>query len=568
MPFVKGQVANPKGRPPGSTSFKTQLQEAFIAEMKRDVSDAEGNKTAFFNVFNQTFMASALDPKSQAFKFLADRLYSEDILKDVDAQVNKQRREDSDFMSYRIHKKAFDIQQQVLLSSSRDIGLMAGRRAGKSGVNSLLASESAAVKAHSRTLIIGLTITKTEDIYQDTIEDVFRDLGIEAIYKVTDTCFELPTGSIVQFGGNANKAEREKYRGQYWDNTIVDECQSQQDLRYLVEEIVRPMLMDTNGRLVLSGSGPRTRGTYWEWFWSNPTPSGLRLNWDLSSNPHIHNHEKAIAELCAERGLSENDPIVLREYRGLIVYDDDALVYRLSDKNFFTWEELDYWLKDQSPEDIRFVAGLDFGKEDSDALVVVCYSEKRDEKFVVYEYKRNGTGFVELTEAIKEARFIILNDPRFAYAYRRTFDIFADTNETKFIMDANVHYGLNILPAVKHDKTMGIQMLQDEVRSTRLKVLKDGIVHGEMLRTIFKRLELEGQPSIITREIDDEVFHPDALDALLYSMRNYFLTHGQKNWAPSDPVVKTPSSTPEPTKDWKDLQRLKERNKAADDQRY
>jgi len=295
---------------------------------------------------------------------------------------------------------------------------------------------------------------------------------------------------------------------------------------------------------------------------------GLRLNWDLTANPTIPDHENAIDEYCKQRGLEPNDPMVLRELRGLIVYDDDALVYRLGDKNFFTWEEFDYWLKDQSPEDIRFVAGLDFGKEDSDALVVVCYSEKRDEKFVVYEYKRNGTGFVELTEAIKEARFIILNDPRFAYAYRRTFDIFADTNETKFIMDANVHYGLNILPAVKHDKTMGIQMLQDEVRSTRLKVLKDGIVHGEMLRTIFKRLELEGQPSIITREIDDEVFHPDALDALLYSMRNYFLTHGQKNWAPSDPVVKTPSSTPEPTKDWKDLQKMKERNKAADDQRY
>jgi hypothetical protein len=259
--------------------------------------------------------------------------------------------------------------------------------------------------------------------------------------------------------------------------------------------------------------------------------------------------------------------MVLRELRGLIVYDDEALVYRLSDKNFFTWEEFDHWIKGQSPDDIRFVAGLDFGKEDSDALIVVCYSEKRYEKFCVWEYKKNGTGFVELQEAIKEAKFFIENDPRFAYAYRKKFDIYADTNEGKFILDANVHYGLNILPAIKHEKAMAIQMMQDEIRSSRFRILKDGILHGEMLRTIFKRLELEGQPSIVTREIDDETYHPDALDAMLYAMRNWFLTHGTKNWAPSSPTSKSPSITPtEPTQDWKGLQKIKEQRRPRDDQ--
>jgi len=567
MPFVKGQRANPNGRPVGSTSFRTQLQEAFVAHMKKSVKDAVGNETAFFNVFNETFMSSALDPKSQAFKFLAERLYAEDILKDVDAQVNRQRREDADFAAYRIHRMAFDIQQRVLASKAPDIGLMAGRRAGKTGVNSLKASDVALTSGHRRVLIIGLTITKTEGLYREDIKTVFDALGCEAEYKVTDACYSLPNGSLIQFGGNANKAEREKYRGQDWDLVVIDECQSQQQLQYLVEDIIEPMLIATKGQLILSGTGPRTRGTYWEHFYNNPRPMGLRLNWDLTSNPNIPDHETAIEEYCTQRGLAPDDPMVLRELRGLIVYDDEALVYRLSDKNFFTWEEFDFWLKGQSPDDIRFVAGLDFGKEDSDALVVVCYSEKRDEKFCVWEYKKNGTGFVELQEAIKAAKFFIENDPRFSYAYRKKFDIYADTNESKFILDANVHYGLNILPAIKHEKAMGIQMMQDEIRSARFRVIKDGILHGEMLRTIFKRLELEGQPSIVTREIDDETYHPDALDAMLYAMRNWFLTHGTKNWAPSSPPLNAPTVTPqEPTQDWKDLQKIKERQRPADDQ--
>ena len=49
----------------------------------------------------------------------------------------------------------------------------------------------------------------------------------------------------------------------------------------------------------------------------------------------------------------------------------------------------------------------------------------------------------------------------------------------------------------------------------------------EALRTIFARVEVEGQPSIITREIDDDVYHPDMMDAILYSLRHYWLTHSQ-----------------------------------------
>jgi hypothetical protein len=203
------------------------------------------------------------------------------------------------------------------------------------------------------------------------------------------------------------------------------------------------------------------------------------------------------------------------------------------------------------------VAGLDFGREDSDGLIVVCYSEKRNEKFVVYEYKKNGTGFVELADKIREAMAFIAEDPKFKHAYNRKFDTYADTNEAKFITDANRHYGLAILPAYKHDKAMGIQMLQDEVKTGHLKVLKDGVVWEEMLRTVFKRVEIPGGNSMITREIDDEVYHPDALDALLYALRRYFLNHTRDHFGPSDPGKQVDSLTPTgPTEDALEHQRI------------
>jgi hypothetical protein len=74
---------------------------------------------------------------------------------------------------------------------------------------------------------------------------------------------------------------------------------------------------------------------------------------------------------------------------------------------------------------------------------------------------------------------------------------------------------------------MAIQNLQDEIRKGFFRIKRGTAFEDEALRTIFKRVEAEGQPSIITREIDDDVYHPDMMDAILYALRHYWLTHGQ-----------------------------------------
>lgn len=513
--------ANPHGRPPGTSNLKTKIQEQFLAMMEQKV-DVAGSKKVFLDAYNEAFLKDALVPGSVAYKFLAERLFGMSILSDIETSVNKSKREDLDFAQYRVLKRAFDIQQKVILSQSKDIGVMAGRRAGKSETNKLKAI-SQCVMPMQRVLVIGLTIMKTHQIYWDDIIRILSELGYGFQASSTDSIIRFDNGSILVFGGNSSKVEREKYRGQHWDLIIIDEAQSQPELGMFVKEIINPMLLDTNGTLMLTGSGPRTRGTYWEQYFNNPSPSGLRVNWNLSMNPFIHNYQEALANEREKHGLTETDPLYMREYLGLIVYDDDALVYRFNDENYYTDEELFAWIGSQSPEDIRFVAGLDYGFRDSDALVVTMYSEKRNEKFLVYEYKKNGTDITQLTEAIKEAKEYVRN--KFSMCYYKEFDIYADTNEQKISTELTNRYNIPVHAAIKYDKAMAIQMLQEEVRKRNLKVRRGSEFDQESLRIIFKRIEQEGQPSIITKEIDDDVFHPDIMDAVLYSLRLYWLTH-------------------------------------------
>jgi hypothetical protein len=538
--LVKGGPSlNPLGKPKGTMSAKTKVQEAFLAMMSQPIKTKSGKMTEFFTAFNEAFAEDALQPGSVAYKFMAERLYGLDILESIDHQVNKAKREDADFTQYRIHRRAFDIQQKVLLSKSRDIGLMCGRRAGKSETNKLLAIAKAMSDQRQRVLIIGLTVMKTQQIYWDDMNRIIAELGFDYTPNNTDSIFNFGNGSIIQFGGNSNKVEREKYRGMHWDLIIIDEAQSQHDLGMFVKEIINPMLLDTNGQLVITGSGPRTRGTYWEQYFLNPSPSGSRLNWNLSQNPHIHNYEMALADEREKHGLSETDPLYMREYLGLIVYDDDCLVYRLGGDNKYHDDEMLAWLQTQSPADIRFTAGLDFGFRDSDAFVVIMYSEKANEKWLVYEYKQNGTDVTTLCDNIKAGKDYIKNSPLFARSYNRDFDIFADTSDQKISLELSHRYGIPVQNAIKYDKAMAVQNLQEEVRKGNLKIRPGSGFEEEALRTIFKRIEQEGQPSVITREIDDDVFHPDLMDALLYSLRYYWLTHSQDH-AENQPVAFVP----------------------------
>ena len=45
---------------------------------------------------------------------------------------------------------------------------------------------------------------------------------------------------------------------------VIDECQSQSSLLYLINSIIGPVVKGRNGIIMLAGTGPLSGGTYWE----------------------------------------------------------------------------------------------------------------------------------------------------------------------------------------------------------------------------------------------------------------------------------------------------------------
>ncbi len=524
--FVKGQAPGP-GRPKG-------LSKATFYQGLREYLEATGGDGKNrLNRFIESFFEAALDGQGWQANMLAERLLEKDFLDKITTQLDAGRREDEDFMAYRCIKDTFGQQMLYTMSKSRLSLAMAGRRAGKTEANIRAVGESAAHPG-GVILILGLTFSTAEQLYWDKIITLLDSLGLQReIESRTEGHIKLENGSEIYFRGNSTRDEREKLRGFKWSLVIVDEAQSQKALPYLLDDILGPACVDLKGRIKLSGTGPRIRGTYWEMLWG--APGADRYAWNLTANPFIPDGAAELARIREAKGLAEASPLYVREYLGQIAYDDDALVFRLGEANYFDDAVFLAWLRGVPPTDLRLSGGLDIGFEDADGFAVIAHAIGRPERWLVHEYKARREGTQALADAIKAGVAKVKALPGFAAA---PLEIYTDEGGggKKTSFDLSNTYGLPCVPAYKQEKALGIEMMQDDVRTGKLKVKKGGIFDDEALKTVFRRNDRDE----LTREVDDETYHPDLADAILYAMRPLQLYDSRK----ADPMAAKAASNP------------------------
>jgi hypothetical protein len=505
------------GRPPGKP-LKQRILEFASAEI-----EAESTR----EWFRKFFQAANAKCDSWQAKKLADIYIGADVVDQIDSRIRRAEREDADFLHYRIHRTGFDIQQRIVMSKCRHKFLMAGRRAGKTEACVRMVAD--VIADGGRVHYIHKTLTTgIEQIYKPVM-DMCDDLGVKVAEKHrNEGTVSFDNGAFFKISGNVTVEDREKKRGEKWHLIIIDEAQSQAALLYMIDNILEQELIDYAGTLVVGGTGPRVRGTYWEamflgqWADGRPLyPDSLRLNWNLTDNPHIPDHQTALAQIRKDKGLTEESALYQREYLGRIAYDDDALVLRLQEANYYTDDALSKWIAGQPVTDVRFTAGLDFGFVDSDAVAIICYSINKPERWLVYEYKGNRTGVAELATKIMQGVAYVQGNPIFSHVENKKFFVYADTGGAgkKIGFDLATQYSLPIQDAYKADKGMAIEMLQDEVRRGWFKVRRDGAFADECLKTVFKRNDRDE----LTREIDDDTYHPDIMDSATYAMRPVWL---------------------------------------------
>jgi len=388
---------------------------------------------------------------------------------------------------------------------------MAGRRAGKTYYIGRRFADMCAEYDDGEGLYIGLTAKNAWEQMYPHIMRALDDAGIQ--YEPNAAKMQIHHGAsgIIRFCGNDSKDEREKMRGYGLNRrlAIIDECQSQKDLKYLVTEILELTLIDCNGTLELYGSAPRVRGTWWENEISRES-NALRKQWNMFDNTYLIEPMKQLEKIIEERGWKISDPIVQREYFGRIIYDDEALVFKVKEANYFDDAALKAW-HERYAATVRAIIGLDIGYEDADAIAVLLYSANDSTIWIVHEKTVRRQLIADTVAMAQEAVAI-------AKKY---------TNEAVYIMadfggggkkiaeDMYYVHKLPILPAEKQSKEAEVENLQAGISTARVKIRKGGAMDLDCMKVVYMRDEMDR----IIRTIDETVHHSDIIDAVLYAHR-------------------------------------------------
>jgi len=347
----------------------------------------------------------------------------------------------------------------------------------------------------------------------------------------TELSITLNNKSTIFLAGADDEGEIDKFRGLAIKKVYIDEAQSFRSyIKELVNDVLVPALYDYDGSLILIGTpGPVPNGYFYD---ASNNPSWAHHHWTVYDNPWISRKSgKPVSEIIAtanaRRGINESHPTHLRENLGIWVKDPNSLVFAF-DPALNTFDSLTQTQLD----DMQFIFGIDIGWKDADAIAVIGYNFTEKVVYLVEELITSKQTISDLVNQIKALQ--------------------SKYKPIKMVMDAGAlgkkiqeeilqRYGLFIEAAEKQRKLEFIELMNDDLRTRRLKVFS-----GSRFAEDAWRVEWDRDGS--KQKVSDR-FHTDIGDALLYGWRES--RHYQ-----AEPLI------PDPVKDSEDYMRMLEERDA------
>lgn len=493
------------------TTGRNKIITPEVQDIIRDELTAEDkNGDTYIKRFVTKYFASALkDPNGSSGRQLANILFKEDLLSTLDKSLTQAKDDDILFQRFKIRSTLYDRQQEVFDNQiDKRILIINSRRSGKTELMGRLISAGLYVP-DGHVVYINRNSSAAIRQIKGPLETALSKCSLQIVKgSVENQEVHFSNGSQLLIIGNNNSADIDKLRGERISLCIMDECGHQRNTRQLIREVIGPALKDyANSQLVLVGTPPRIAHTFIEECWNNP--AWKKYHWTFQDNPFIPNRDKVIEEVCAEFGVTEDSAFIQREYYGRMdAYDNDAK-----------------WIKKYSESEMKQLpvtithayVGVDWGYEDRAAVVSVLCDEISKRAYVLCDWSEAKKGITEISNEIKRQVAYITENFQLA----RPVKVICDDNEKGAVADLSHVYKLkHVYCAYKYDKDMALDQLNDFLSSNRISFIKDKCpaCKEDADNTLWKRDE---ETDKILHELDDDLWHPNALMALLYVSRQF-----------------------------------------------
>lgn len=505
----------------------------------------------FYETFVNRYLDDALrDPSGKCGQTLASGLFNEKTMQMLDASVDEAMAKQTDFAIYRLRQTLYKEQQDVFDDDvDPKIIVICSRRAGKT---EMIARKIAKVclKPNSPCLYLNKTFANAINQLFDLLLEQTGVAGLVIKSKSkAEGLIEFSNGSSVKFGGVNDIAAVDKYRGFKFRLSVVDEIGHIKNGRYLIDEVLSPALSDySDSQMLFAGTPPRVKNYAVE-LWNSKI---RKFHWTAEVNPFIPDFRSYIDRICEEKGLTLDDPFIQREYFGnMEAWDSEAVVF----KGYKTYSGKH--TDDRNFHADRAFVGIDWGFVDHFAVVTFLFDSIRKKAYVVDVFAAGGVG-AEDKKAIIQKKYLQAGDLLSNYGYDiGRVRLVCDTNQPDVAYDL-YKLGLPVDKAYKVDMMNDVENLAARLRTGAVVVSSEWTEDNNELvadlnRTVYYR---DDDTDELQNEIDDSVWHPNAVHALRYAVRLAFegLSGGSAgSISPSDTTV-TPG-----------LENIKETGKLSDD---
>lgn len=515
-------MANP------SNQITRQIKGEIYNSLRNALVAPQGkSKKSWTDSFIEQMLKEAKNnPSGPLGQLISRQLLQDDIISSLDEQTEKLLARDQEFLHYRLVKQLYDKQREVLYDKFISHKVIAtSRRAGKTNLAARMLVDYC-IEPNIPTLYIHTKADNCLTQCWPLVIEAAKEIELPIAHEDKGNMrIEFTNGSYIQMFGNKDKSSAPLLRGGKYKLIVIDEAQDQRNMVELVEDVCEPMLVDyKNSCIVLQGTPPRRPKTYFEKCYNN-TQGWKLYHFTMNDNPFLNDQEAFIQNVAKNKGIPIDDPLILREYRGLFYYDTSAQVWK--NAQYYDWKEFESpkdWLINEITNG-RFKAdyvycGNDYGFADYNGLTALAWDNTQKKGYVFWEDKFNHS----TVETIVERNRKMLEASRDVLFKSNTdiknVTIYGDTSDKSIMFSMASTYNMPVQCAFKYDKKEGIAQLADDLR-TRIWLPKGGYCQEEIEQTLYER----DADDNITSEISD-IYHPDIMMALLYSHRQLIFDYG------------------------------------------
>lgn len=433
---------------------------------------------------------------------------------------------------------SFPQQAKFVLDPGRFVVASCTRRAGKSrGIADKLFN---AAKLHAGSIVPYITLTKdsARNIMWKMLQELNEKYELGAEFKEASLRVLLKNGSEIKLHGADQKNYINKLKGGKYPLVAIDEAQAfGGHLEDLVDEVLTPATADyDDGQIVLTGTpGPVPKGYFFN------AQKGLygfsKHFWTVYDNPYMPNARSMVDDLFKKKGWTPENPTYRREWLGEWVSDKDALVYKWTPKNKTESLPQRAW---------NYILGVDLGYDpDPSAFVLLAYHEHERTSYIIEAKKANRMSVSDVAERIRD----------YMNRYNR-IRVVMDMGALGKMVGEEIRqrYGLPIIAAEKQGKSEMIELMNDDLRAFRLKIVADdGTIGTEDLFEEWNNLIWDATKE---KRVEDGRYANHLADSALYAWR-----HSKHYLATPEPTSMKPQSEEHVNSWWDQQAEILDRNK-------